>query len=129
MRNRYRLQQWTENIRDCRSSGQTVARWCTDHEVRVKSYCYWLKKIREAAIEFLPACSTSNEPTLVPVPSSLRTNGPRSEARHEQAAIILRTDAITIEIHPHASTALLEQTLRIGPNIPRIFPISQKGIK
>nr|WP_199900141.1 hypothetical protein [Caldalkalibacillus mannanilyticus] len=43
----------------------------------------------------------------------MRTNAPRSEASHEQAAIILRTDAVTIEIHPHASTALLEQTLRI----------------
>lgn len=113
MRNRYRLQQWTEIIRDCRSSGQTVVRWCADHEVSVKRYYYWLKKIRKAAIESLPACSTPNEPTLVPVHPSLRTNAPRSEASHEQAAIILRTDAVTIEIHPHASTALLEQTLRI----------------
>jgi hypothetical protein len=44
MKNRYRLQQWTEIIRDCRSSGQTVVRWCADHEVNVKSYYYWLKK-------------------------------------------------------------------------------------
>lgn len=113
MKNRYRLQQWTEIIRDCRSSGQTVVRWCADHEVNVKSYYYWLKKIREAAIDSLPSFSSPNEPTLVPIPSSLRTNAPRSEASHEQAAIILRTEAVTIEIHPHASTALLEQTLRI----------------
>ncbi|WP_420832452.1 IS66 family insertion sequence element accessory protein TnpA [Paenibacillus periandrae] len=32
-------------IRDCRSSGQTVVRWCADHEVNVKSYYYWLRKI------------------------------------------------------------------------------------
>jgi transposase-like protein len=113
MRNRYRLQQWTKIVRDCRTSGQTVVRWCADHEVNVKSYYYWLRKIREAACESLPAISSPNEPTLVPVPSSLRMNAPRSEASHEQAAIILRTDAVTIEIHPHASTALLEQTLRI----------------
>ncbi|WP_240416476.1 IS66 family insertion sequence element accessory protein TnpA [Paenibacillus periandrae] len=113
MRNRYRLQQWTEIIRECRSSGQTVVRWCADHEVNVKSYYYWLRKIREAACESLPALSSSNQPTLVPVPSSLRRNSPRPEASQEQAAIILRTDAVTIEIHPHASTALLEQTLRI----------------
>jgi transposase-like protein len=113
MRNRYRLQQWTEIIRDCRSSGQTVVRWCADHEVNVKSYYYWLRKIREAACESLPAFSSPNQPTLVPVPSSLLMNSPRPEVRKEQAAIILRTDAVTIEIHPHASTALLEQTLRI----------------
>lgn len=113
MRNRYRLQKWTEIIRDCRSSGQTVVRWCTDHEVNVKSYYYWLRKIRETACESLPAFSSPNKATLVPVPSSLRMNSPRPEVSQEQAAIILRTDAVTIEIHPHASTALLEQTLRI----------------
>ena len=113
MRNRYRLQQWTEIVRDCRCSGQTVVQWCAEHDVSVKSYYYWLRKIREAACESLPASSSPNEPTLVPVPPSLRTNPPRSEASHEQAAIILRTDAITIEIHQHASTVLLEQTLRI----------------
>ncbi|TBL69951.1 IS66 family insertion sequence element accessory protein TnpA [Paenibacillus thalictri] len=113
MRNRYRLQQWTEIIRECRSSGQTVVRWCAGHEVNVKSYYYWLRKVREAACESLPAFSSPNEPILVPFPPSLRTNAPRSEASHEQAAIILRTDAVTIEIHQYASTALLEQTLRI----------------
>lgn len=113
MRNRYRLQQWTEIIRNCRSSGQTVVRWCADHEVSVKSYYYWLRKVREATCESSPAFSSPNESTLVPVPSSLRINAPRPEASQEQAAIILRTDAVTIEIHPHVSTALLEQTLRI----------------
>lgn len=113
MRNRYRLQQWTEIIRDCRSRGQTVVRWCADHEVNVKSYYYWLRKIREAACESLPAFSSGNQSTLVPVPSSLRMNSPRPEVSQEQAAIILRTDAVTIEIHQHASTVLLEQALRI----------------
>ena len=113
MRNRYRLQQWTEIIRDCRSSGQTVVRWCADHEVNVKSYYYWLRKVREAACESLPPSPSPNESTLVPVPSSLRTNPLRSKDTNEQAAIILRTDAVTIEIHPHVSTVLLEQTLRI----------------
>lgn len=113
MKNRYRLQQWTEIIRNCRSSGQTVVRWCADHEVNVKSYYYWLRKIRVAACESLPAFSSPKESTLVPVPPSLRTNPLRSKDTDEQAAIILRTDAVTIEIHPHASTALLEQTLRM----------------
>lgn len=113
MRNRYRLQQWTEIIRDCRSSGQTVVRWCADHEVNVKSYYYWLRKVREAACESLPPSLSPNESTLVPVPSSLRANTLRSKDTSEQAAIILRTEAVTIEIHPHVSTELLEQTLRI----------------
>ncbi|WP_144029028.1 IS66 family insertion sequence element accessory protein TnpA, partial [Paenibacillus rigui] len=83
MRNRYRLQQWTEIIRDCRSSGQTVVRWCAEHGVSVKSYYYWLRKVREAACESLPAFSSSNESILVPVPPTLRTNAPSSEVSHE----------------------------------------------
>lgn len=56
--------------------------------------------------------SISNESTLVPIPSPIRTPYLRSQANDEQAAIILRTDAVTIEIHSHASAQLMEQLLR-----------------
>ena len=51
----YHLNQWTEIIRECRSSGHTVSAWCLEHEVNPKSYYYWLRKVRAAACEALPA--------------------------------------------------------------------------
>jgi transposase-like protein len=110
----YRLQQWIETIRDCKNSGQTVAAWCAENQVSTKSYYYWLRKIRESMCEAtsIPSVSNTNETTLIPVPSSIRTPSLPSKANDEQAAIILRTDAVTIEIHSHASAPLIEQMLR-----------------
>ena len=62
----YRLQQWTEIIRECRSSGQTVSAWCAEHHINNKSYYYWLKRVRTAACEALPAVSSGN-PQFAPV--------------------------------------------------------------
>jgi len=39
----YRLNQWTEIVRECRSSGQTVAVWCAENSIKPRNYYYWLK--------------------------------------------------------------------------------------
>ncbi len=44
-----KLNQWTEIIRECRSSGQSVRSWCIEHDVNEKRYYYWLRKAREQA--------------------------------------------------------------------------------
>lgn len=53
--NRYRFNKWTEIVRECRSSGQTVSAWCADHDISPASYFYWLKRVRTAAYEALPS--------------------------------------------------------------------------
>lgn len=113
----YRLQQWTQIIRDCKNSGQTVATWCAENQVSSKSYYYWLRKIRESMCEAASIPSLSPESTLVPVPSSLRAPSIPSKANDEHAAIILRTDAVTIEIHSHASAQFIDQILRSLPYV------------
>lgn len=53
-----KLKQWTEIIRECRSSGQPVRSWCIEHDVDEKRYYYWLRKIREQA------CNSMEHPVL-----------------------------------------------------------------
>jgi len=54
---KYCLNQWTEIIRECRSSGQTVSAWCAEHDINPKSHYYWLRRVREAAYKtHLYAC-------------------------------------------------------------------------
>lgn len=66
----YRLNQWMEIIRECRSSGHTVSRWCSNHNVRESSCYYWLKRIRVAACESFPVLSTSRQEIVtVNIPS------------------------------------------------------------
>ena len=44
-----KLNQWTEIIRECRSSSQSVRSWCIEHDIDEKRYYYWLRKIRKQA--------------------------------------------------------------------------------
>ena len=49
-----KLQYWMDVIRQCRASGLTNQIWCEQHDISLKSYYYWLSKIRKLALEELP---------------------------------------------------------------------------
>ena len=44
-----KLQYWLDVIRQCRASGLTNQIWCEQHDISLKSYYYWLSKIRKLA--------------------------------------------------------------------------------
>ena len=46
-----RLQQWMSIIQDCKSSGLKVDDYCLEHNISRNAYYYWLRKVKEAAIE------------------------------------------------------------------------------
>ncbi len=107
----YRLNQWIQRIRECRSSGQTVAVWCTEHNINQKSYYYWLKRVRKAACESLPALKAEGNP-IVPFSIPVHAAANRFGSSEATAAIVVRFDAVTLEIRNEASPALIENTLR-----------------
>ncbi|WP_051571877.1 IS66 family insertion sequence element accessory protein TnpA [Ruminiclostridium cellobioparum] len=47
----FRLRQLTQIIKICQESGMTVVSWCEQNNVKIKSYYYWLRKIRSMACE------------------------------------------------------------------------------
>ena len=52
VRQRYSAAAWKERIAICRSSGQTVAEWCSNNGINSKSYYRWERKLlREASQE------------------------------------------------------------------------------
>lgn len=70
-----KLQYWLEVIRQCRASGLTNQAWCEQHNISLKSYYYWIEKIRKLALEDLPRKnngihSTADQNTLLPNPAS-----------------------------------------------------------
>lgn len=112
----YRLNKWTEIIRECRSSGQTVSAWCADHDINPKSYYYWLRRIRTAACEALPSLCSQNNP-IVPVNIPICTTGADSADQEVMSDIIIRFGGVTLEIRNNASTTLIENTLRALQNV------------
>ena len=112
----YRLNQWIEIIQECRSSGQTISSWCATHNVKPQSYYYWLKIVRTAACESLPALKFDNQEIVaVKVPSHRTASEP--EAQNYASHIILRVGTVTLELHNGASTDLIESTLKAVANV------------
>lgn len=112
----YRLSKWTEIIRECRSSGQTVLAWCTEHDINTKSYYYWLKRVRTAACETLPTIGTGNNP-IVPINIPTDPAGVRSAKQEAAPDILLRLGSVTLELRNNASAGLIENTLRALQNV------------
>lgn len=112
----YRLNQWTEIIRECRSSGQKIATWCANHNINIKSYYYWLKIVRTATCESFPALgSVSQQIVQVKLPADLTDTG--SAVQESSSHIILRVGSVTLELHNGTSTVLIENTLRAISNV------------
>ena len=45
------LMEWSQRVSECRNSGLSVTRWCAEHDVKVKTYYNWQKKVFAAMIE------------------------------------------------------------------------------
>lgn len=107
----YRLNKWTEIVRECRSSGQTISAWCADHDINPKSYYYWLRKVREAACEALPSVGSQANP-IVPVNIPASTASTASADKEVLSDILIHFGSVTLEIRNQASATLIENTLR-----------------
>lgn len=112
----YRLNQWTEIIRECRSSGQKISVWCAENNINIKSYYYWLKLVRTAACESLPALSSDNQ-QIVPVKMPAHLTAAEPAVQDCASHIILRVGTVTLELHNGAATDLIESTLRALANV------------
>jgi hypothetical protein len=114
-----KMQFWLNAIRECRSSGLTNQAWCEQNNLSLKSYYYWIAKIRKLAIEDIPRkdhglslpCATSQTSsssdeifTDVPVPISRQSSS-------DFAAVIHISD-ITIDISENVSSEFLVSILK-----------------
>mgnify|MGYP000774371026 CR=1 FL=1 len=46
-----RLTEWAAVIKDCKASGLKVDLYCEQHGISRDAYYYWLRKVKEAALE------------------------------------------------------------------------------
>lgn len=90
MRNEYRLQEWAQIHRRCKKSGLSNREFCRQNGIAEKTFYYWLKKLREAAI--------NNQPELVALPECGNAANDMIHIRFGTAVLDLpaKTDAAAI---------------------------------
>ena len=98
------LKQWASIIRDRTESGMTINEYCAAKSMSRNAYLYWLRKVREAALE-----EKSGFVELLPdqYASEVTDRETSSESK-----IIIKIRDITVQIENGISPVLLRTVLR-----------------
>ena len=101
----YRLQKWAKLIAERSDCGLTIHAFCQKRGISRNAYFYWLKRVRQAACQNLPAVEPTKfapvEISPLPVPST--TSG----------CLTLRYGQISLEVYESTPDHLLKNTLAI----------------
>ena len=103
----YRLRQWTKIIQDCQASDLTVIAWCSQHNVGIKSYYYWLRKIRLKACQSIECKTPAIKQEIVP----LQVN-PKQCLSSVHPAVTIHLGPASIDIAEGTSQETIETVLR-----------------
>ena len=114
-----KFQYWLDIIRQCRASGLTNQAWCEQHDVSLKSYYYWIAKIRKLALEELPrknhGCRTVMEqtvPALEAAPEFTEVSFCSRQDSRAVPAAVLHIGSVTVELFEDTPRGLLEAILK-----------------
>jgi hypothetical protein len=101
-KNEFRIKQWTKIIQTCQASGMTAVGWCSQNNVKIKSYYYWLRRVRALACEAGQLIPQKMEQQIVPV--SFRQ-------AETSAAVTIHLSSICVDIHDGTSRETIEAVL------------------
>lgn len=108
---------WISRIRECKASNQKVSDWCNTNAIGVKSYYYWMRKIKKEAFETLPSIQKT-QTTKIAECSTTFTQLPLPVTAHaDLTAVIVHIGHVTLEIKNGADESTLESTLLAIKNI------------
>lgn len=115
-----KIQFWLNAIHECRSSGLTNQAWCEQNNLSLKSYYYWIAKIRKLAIEDIPRkdhmVSLAHTMSLASSSSDeVFTELPAPVAKHltSDKAAVIHVGDITIDVSETISPEFLRSILKV----------------
>ncbi len=98
----YRIKQWAGKIEEYQNSGMTLKSWCETNGINVKTYYYWLHKLR------VMLCDETETQAIIPL---------QIRPRDTSTAITVNIGNISIKIADGTScetiTAVLDVCKRI----------------
>ncbi len=112
-KNQIRADRWRMLIQICQQSGQTVVSWCEENNVNIKTYYYWLRKLRkqELCTKELPVPIPEEKPAVF---KQLEVTSPLP---NKQAAVIIRLPQATLEIADGTSQQTIQAVLLALQNV------------
>ena len=108
VKNQMRARNWQKLIQARQDSGQTVVSWCRENNINIKTYYYWLRKLRQQEIVKQELPVTVEAPEKPVVFKQLEVHTPVAGT---QAAVIIRLPSATVEVAEGTSQATIEAVL------------------
>lgn len=115
----YMLNLWTSRIQECRKSGMTVIAWCEQNNIRIKSYYYWMRKIKREVFESLSSDNQGKVPAIAHsnTPVFSKINLSAINESESQGIVTIRLNGIAVDVQDGASEELIHNTLRAIRNL------------
>lgn len=102
-----RLQYWSEVFADRKQSGMKVDDYCQQNNISHDQYYYWLRKVRESAVDSMPCFAELKKPT---------SSSAFSDAEIFVPELTLRINNIVVSVNRSTDMQLLKRTLELIQN-------------
>ena len=103
------LQLWRGRVMECRNSGKTIAVWCRENGINIKTYYFWQKRVWDKETQTLIQSGQNQLPQAQAVQFAQVNLGMETSS---DADIVIRKDDWTVEIRNTAHPALLNTVLQ-----------------
>lgn len=103
------LQLWRNRVMECRNSGKTIAVWCKENEINIKTYYFWQKRVWDKETQTLIQSEQNQIPQSSSVQFAQVNLGMESSS---DADIVIRKDDWTVEIRNTANPTLVSTILQ-----------------
>ena len=103
------LQLWRGRVMECQSSGKSIAVWCKENGINIKTYYFWQKRVWDKETQTL----IQSEQNQLPQPQAIQfAQVNLGMETSSDADIVIRKDDWTVEIRNTANPALLSTVLQ-----------------
>ena len=107
-KNQMRADNWRSLIQECQQSGQTVVQWCQTNNINIKTYYYWLRKLRTQALAEKELPAPVEHPEQSVAFKQLEVKSPITGTR---AAVIIHLPNATLEVTEGTSQQTIQAVL------------------
>ena len=107
------LMEWSRRVADCRSSGLSVTHWCTEHNVKPKTYYNWQKKVFAAMLAQQQAEMSDASPRFAELPPPADEKQPTAAEKQRDLVASVRIGDASLEVYSGASVEIVSALCKV----------------
>ena len=101
------LMEWSRRVADCRISGMSVMRWCTEHNVKPKTYYNWQKKVFAAMLAQQQAEMSEASPRFAELPPPAEKTLSTAAEKQTDLVASVRIGNASLDVYGGASAEIV----------------------